>query len=113
MPSSGKLTPAESSPLHPAAAPRSITRCNSPGTTPTAITGLFETYSIVKRSNAPIRRLRGKPSSRCSAPLSYLQSWGADWGEDGFVYVQEGANVCGITSQATITDPAQVAAVEL
>jgi len=40
-------------------------------------------------------------------------SWGADWGEDGFVYVQEGANVCGITSQATITDPAQVAAVEL
>jgi len=40
-------------------------------------------------------------------------SWGADWGEQGFVYVQEGANVCGITSQATITDPAKVAKLEL
>merc|ERR1711988_731001 len=40
-------------------------------------------------------------------------SWGADWGENGFVYVQYGDNVRGITHQATITDPAQVANLEL
>lgn len=32
-------------------------------------------------------------------------SWSATWGEDGYVYVQTGSNVCGITSQATITNP--------
>lgn len=40
-------------------------------------------------------------------------SWGADWGEKGFVYVQYGSNVCGITHQATITDPAKIAKLEL
>jgi len=29
-------------------------------------------------------------------------SWGETWGENGFVWVEYGANVCGITSQATI-----------
>lgn len=29
-------------------------------------------------------------------------SWGADWGENGFVWVEYGSNVCGITDQATI-----------
>merc|ERR1712060_200126 len=29
-------------------------------------------------------------------------SWGESWGEDGFVYVEYGSNVCGITDQATI-----------
>jgi hypothetical protein len=29
-------------------------------------------------------------------------SWGESWGENGFVYVEYGANVCGITAQATI-----------
>ena len=35
-------------------------------------------------------------------------SWGESWGENGYVYVEEGANVCGITAQATITVPAKV-----
>ena len=38
-------------------------------------------------------------------------SWGESWGENGYVYVEEGANVCGITAQATITVPAKVSAV--
>ena len=29
-------------------------------------------------------------------------SWGPEWGEQGFVYVEYGANVCGITDQAAI-----------
>jgi C1A family cysteine protease len=29
-------------------------------------------------------------------------SWGESWGEDGFVWLEYGANVCGITDQATI-----------
>jgi C1A family cysteine protease len=29
-------------------------------------------------------------------------SWGETWGENGFVYVEYGSNVCGITDQATI-----------
>jgi len=29
-------------------------------------------------------------------------SWGETWGENGFVWVEYGANVCGITTQATI-----------
>lgn len=29
-------------------------------------------------------------------------SWGESWGENGFVWVEYGANVCGITDQATI-----------
>jgi C1A family cysteine protease len=29
-------------------------------------------------------------------------SWGETWGENGFVWVEYGANVCGITDQATI-----------
>jgi len=36
-------------------------------------------------------------------------SWGSTWGEDGFVYVEYGHNVCGLTAQATITTPATVA----
>jgi len=35
-------------------------------------------------------------------------SWGTSWGENGFVYVEYGSNVCGITSQATIVSVAQV-----
>ena len=34
----------------------------------------------------------------------------ADRGEAGYVYVEQGHNVCGITSQATITTPARVQA---
>merc|ERR1712184_120138 len=29
-------------------------------------------------------------------------SWGSTWGENGFVWVEYGSNVCGITDQATI-----------
>lgn len=36
-------------------------------------------------------------------------SWGETWGEDGFVYVQYGHNVCGLTAQAAITTPTTVA----
>jgi C1A family cysteine protease len=36
-------------------------------------------------------------------------SWGTDWGNDGFVYVEYGANVCGLTTQAAIAAPAVVA----
>ena len=35
-------------------------------------------------------------------------SWGTDWGENGYVYVAYGSNVCGITTQAAITTPATV-----
>jgi hypothetical protein len=28
-------------------------------------------------------------------------SWGADWGENGFIYLQYGQNTCGITSEVT------------
>jgi C1A family cysteine protease len=28
-------------------------------------------------------------------------SWGADWGENGFIYLQYGQNTCGITSRVT------------
>jgi len=28
-------------------------------------------------------------------------SWGADWGESGFIYLQYGQNTCGITSEVT------------
>jgi C1A family cysteine protease len=47
-----------------------------------------------------------------NAPGNYWivrNSWGANFGEAGNVYVQYGANVCGITSQATITAPAKIA----
>jgi C1A family cysteine protease len=37
-------------------------------------------------------------------------SWGTDWGEAGFIYVQAGSNVCGLTAQAAITTPAEVSA---
>ena len=29
-------------------------------------------------------------------------SWNTDWGEDGYIYVQEGINACGIAKDATI-----------
>jgi cathepsin F len=35
-------------------------------------------------------------------------SWGESWGESGFVWVEYGANVCGITDQATIVTVEQV-----
>ena len=38
-------------------------------------------------------------------------SWGAtDWAptQGGYIYLEYGANVCGITDQATITVPAKV-----
>jgi len=39
-------------------------------------------------------------------------SWGTSWAptQGGYVYVEAGANVCGITHQATITVPSKVAA---
>jgi len=36
-------------------------------------------------------------------------SWGSTWGEEGNVYVEYGHNVCGLTAQATITDPTKIA----
>jgi len=36
-------------------------------------------------------------------------SWGETWGENGFVYVEYGHNVCGLTAQAAITTPTTVA----
>ena len=38
-----------------------------------------------------------------------LAAWGTSWGEAGFVYVQYGHNVCGLTAQAAITTPMTVA----
>jgi|Transcript_42876 C1A family cysteine protease len=35
-------------------------------------------------------------------------SWGESWGENGFVWVEYGANVCGITDQATIVSVEKV-----
>jgi C1A family cysteine protease len=35
-------------------------------------------------------------------------SWSESWGENGFVWVEAGSNVCGITSQATIVTVEQV-----
>ena len=32
-------------------------------------------------------------------------SWATDWGMDGFIYVEAGANVCGVTLEATIVSP--------
>jgi C1A family cysteine protease len=29
-------------------------------------------------------------------------SWGADWGEDGYIYVERGYNLCGIADEVTI-----------
>ena len=40
-------------------------------------------------------------------------SWGSNWGESGFVYLTYGDNVCGITSQATITVPEVVGKLDL
>ena len=39
-------------------------------------------------------------------------SWGTNWGEGGFVYVEYGHNVCGITAQATVAAPATVAVLQ-
>lgn len=36
-------------------------------------------------------------------------SWGATWGEDGFVWVEYGSNVCGLTDQATIVSVEKIA----
>merc|ERR1712050_101880 len=35
-------------------------------------------------------------------------SWGETWGENGFVWVEYGSNVCGITDQATIVTVATI-----
>jgi C1A family cysteine protease len=29
-------------------------------------------------------------------------SWGADWGEDGYVYVERGYNLCGVSDEVTV-----------
>ena len=31
-------------------------------------------------------------------------SWGTNWGEKGFVWVEYGHNVCGVTDQATLVN---------
>lgn len=36
-------------------------------------------------------------------------SWGADWGENGFIYLKYGTNVCGIDSEASYVQPAAAA----
>jgi len=36
-------------------------------------------------------------------------SWGETWGENGFVWVEYGANVCGITTQATTVSVEKIA----
>jgi len=36
-------------------------------------------------------------------------SWGPTWGENGFVWVEYGSNVCGITDQATIVSVEKIA----
>merc|ERR1712110_756227 len=36
-------------------------------------------------------------------------SWGETWGESGFVWVEYGSNVCGITDQATIVSVEKIA----
>ena len=46
-----------------------------------------------------------------SAPGNYWiirNSWGESWGEAGNVYVQYGANVCGLTAQATSSHQSSV-----
>jgi C1A family cysteine protease len=35
-------------------------------------------------------------------------SWGSTWGENGFVWVEYGSNVCGVTDQATIVSVEQI-----
>ena len=35
-------------------------------------------------------------------------SWNTDWGEDGYIYVQEGINACGIANDATIVKGAKL-----
>jgi cathepsin F len=35
-------------------------------------------------------------------------SWNTDWGVDGYIYVQEGINACGIASDATVTTGAAI-----
>jgi len=32
-------------------------------------------------------------------------SWGADWGESGFVWVEIGKNLCGVSDEVTIVQP--------
>ena len=34
-------------------------------------------------------------------------SWATDWGEDGYIYVQAGDNVCGLALEATVTAPSR------
>jgi len=36
-------------------------------------------------------------------------SWGADWGEDGFIYLKYGSNVCGVADECTFPVPSKVA----
>jgi len=39
-------------------------------------------------------------------------SWGAGWGEKGFVWVEYGHNVCGVTDQATIVNVEKIMGME-
>jgi C1A family cysteine protease len=49
-----------------------------------------------------------RPDPSPSAGRIVRNSWGTSWGNDGFIYVQEGINACAIASDATVTTGAKL-----